>query len=192
VTTFLSYTFIFSLRFAISLRLLFFRLLQGSEFQQYYRPNTSINFESSIIKFHVSIFFCWSFSWCVWMELWFCFFIIITFCWFLQIYYFQNVFESDFLGIIAFREACQTWKVPYWPICMSRCLFILLEKLNNRDLISIFCCIFCRDFSYNRLSGSFPSWATQKNLQLYVWFPKFLLWTVYSLFFKHKTCLVWL
>jgi hypothetical protein len=57
VTTFLSYTFIFSLRFAISLRLLFFRLLQGSEFQQYYRPNTSINFESSIIKFHVSIFF---------------------------------------------------------------------------------------------------------------------------------------
>ena len=103
---------------------------------------------------------------------------------------FENMLESDFLGIIAFREDCQPRKVPYWLICMLRCFFILMEEINDLYLIPILCCtFFCRDFSYNHLSGSFPSWVTQKNLQLYVWVSKFLLWTVYSSLFEHKSCL---
>ena len=91
----------------------------------------------------------------------------------MQIFYFQNVFESDFLGIIAFREVCLPQKVPCWPICMFTLSLLWHTRCNQKFTFFV---PFSRDFSYNHLSGNFPSWATEKNLQLYVYVLKLLSW----------------
>ena len=57
----------------------------------------------------------------------------------------------------------------------------MIISSGNIDLSSHYV-IACRDVSYNELSGSFPSWINQQNLQLYVkvFFP--------PLFFINKIC----
>lgn len=67
-------------------------------------------------------------------------------------------------------------EILYWD--SLRALFLYWPSFNS---------FACRDVSYNRLSGSFPSWVNQPNMQLYVFSWSIYLRSLVKLLFLYTT-----